>query len=174
MKENHGKIYFGPVKAKGFTQALEQYLSREFPQLGGPQTRRLLAEEIKGICDKYYVSKESMKPGQIHWPAVKKGYKSAEGRQMKDTPQEVVTLTVVSEEDIDKRISGVRVDEIRKGVIKRITDEAWKQGGVLAYNDMATILHLNHSAVRKYAQEYEKDHPGEQVKRRICRIKDRR
>lgn len=166
MKENHGKIYFGPVKAKGFTQALEQYLSREFPQLGGPQTRRLLAEEIKGICDKYYVSKESMKPGQIHWPAVKKGYKSAEGRQMKDTPQEVVTLTVVSEEDIDKRISGVRVDEIRKGVIKRITDEAWKQGGVLAYNDMATILHLNHSAVRKYAQEYEKDHPGEQVKRR--------
>ena len=166
MKKSHGEKYFGPVKEKGFSQALEIYLSKEFPQLGGPQTRRLLAEEIKGICDEYYVSRESLKVGQLRWPAVVKGHKSAEGRLMRETPQEVVTLTVISEEDIEKRIAGVRVDEIRKEVIKRITDEAWKQGGVFAYNDIASILHLNHATVRKYAQEYEKDHPGNIIKRR--------
>lgn len=47
---------------------------------------------------------------------------------MKDTPQAVVTLTVVSEEDIQKRIDGVKVDEIRKGVIKKITEEDWERG----------------------------------------------
>jgi hypothetical protein len=166
MKDKHSERYFGPVKIKGFQQALEVYLSREFPQLGGPQTRRLLAGEIKAICDEYYVAKESLKIGQLRWPAVEKGCHSAEGRLMKDTPQKVVALTVISEEDIDKRIAGIRVDEIRKGVIKRITDEAWTQGGVLACNDIAAILHLNHSASTNYVREYEKDHPGETIKRR--------
>jgi len=166
MNRNNAKKYFGPVKEKGFTQALDKFLSEEFPQLGGPKTRRLLAEEIKNICDKYYVRAEMLKPGQIRWPCVEKHAKAAEGRLMRNTPQVVATLTVISEEDINKRVNSVNVKEIRKNVIKRITEEAWDQGGVLASNDIAALLHLNHSSVTQMIREYEKEHPGEIVRRR--------
>lgn len=104
--------------------ALMNLLKLEFPSLGGEKVRDLFVKELMNILERFYYSKEKIKFGQMRWLALSKDTKPTV-----DNPIFVpVTLTVVSEMDIDKYCNGVNREEIVQDIIARLLTEAYEQG----------------------------------------------
>lgn len=69
---------------------------------------------------------------------------------MNDTRTVPVILTLVSDEDINMRINGTSISQIRKNVTGRIMKEADEQRGTLSQLDIAFITNLSGSLVVEY------------------------
>ncbi len=87
-----------------FTEsALMNFLKTEFPSLGGEKVRKLFVKELINILERFYYSNDKIKLGQMRWLALSK-----DTRPTCENPKFVpVTITVVSEIDIEKYCNGV-------------------------------------------------------------------
>ena len=106
--------------------------------------------------------KDHLKPGQIVWNAL-----SISTRADSANPIFVsVTLTLIDEQDIDKLTQGVRLPEIMKQAIARITKEAYAQSALLSMRDIGLPTWRYGSAISQHRNAYEKEydvslpHPG--------------
>ena len=79
--------------------------------------------------------KEHLKPGQIVWNAVSINTR-ADWANVRFVP---VVLTMINEHDIEQLASGVRMSEIAKQGIARITKEAYDQGALLSMRDIGLL-----------------------------------
>ena len=98
-----------------------------------------------------------VKKGQILWQAVAKNETSSYGKSMSDTKTVPVVLTLVSDEDINMRIKGTSLTQIRKNVTERIMKEADEQRGTLSQTDIALLLDISRASVGKYIREIQKE-----------------
>jgi predicted transcriptional regulator len=76
---------------------------------------------------------------------------------MSDTRTIPVVLTLVSDEDINMRIKGTSLTQIRKNVTERIMKEADEQRGTLSQTDIALLLDISRASVGKYIREIQKE-----------------
>ncbi|MFZ3169412.1 MAG: DUF1670 domain-containing protein [Candidatus Methanoperedens sp.] len=130
--------------------ALMNFLKSEFPSLGG--VRELFVKELMNILERFYYSKERIKLGQMRWLALSKDTKPTY-----DNPIFVpVTLTVVSEMNIEKYCNGVNREEIVQEIIARLLTEAYEQGGMLSMRDVSLNLCYNDSYLSELRLRYEK------------------
>lgn len=135
-----------------FTEpALMNFLKTEFPSLGGEKVRELFVKELMNILERFYYSKNKIKLGQMRWLALSKNT-----RPTCDNPIFIpVTLTVVSEIDIEKYCSGVNREEIVQDIIARLLTEAYEQGGMLSMRDVSLILCYDNSYMSALRLKYE-------------------
>ncbi|MCZ7372494.1 MAG: DUF1670 domain-containing protein [Candidatus Methanoperedens sp.] len=136
-----------------FTEpALMNFLKTEFPSLGGEKVRELFVKELMNILERFYYSKDKIKSGQMRWLAISK-----DTRPTCDNPIFVpVTLTVVSEVDIEKYCNCVNREEIVQDIIARLLTETYDQGGLLSMRDVSLILCYGDSYLSDLRQRYEK------------------
>ena len=145
---------FHSARVRFLKGALNSFFKREFPKLIGPILRDKLIDELIKILEKTLPLKDHLKPGQVVWNAV-----SISTRADSANPQFVpVTLTMIDEQDIGKLTQGIRMSEIMKQAIARITKEAYAQGALLSMRDIGLLTWRYGSAISQYRKTYEKEH----------------
>ncbi len=117
-----------------------------------------LAKRVLEIVKEYSLEKERVNPGQIVWPAVDINERPGRGKNMAMTKQKTVLLTLVSEEEVRQLSNGHKPRELLPDVIARILLEAEEQGGVLAMNDLAAMMHCSTATVTKAREAWETKH----------------
>ncbi len=146
---------YAPLLDKTFENAVSNFISTEFPRMGGPKVVELLVKELKSIVEQYYPPITNLRMGQMLWFAVEKEEKGGYGKSMKNLRLRPVILSVVTYEDVQKRAESVPQKEIRKSGIARMLREADKQGGTLAETDLSLILSCSLRTIHKNITEYE-------------------
>ena len=145
---------FHSARVRFLKGALNSFFKREFPKLIGPILRNKLIDELIKILEKTLPLKDHLKPGQVVWNAV-----SISTRADSVNPKFVpVTLTMIDEQDIGKLTQGIRMSEIIKQAIARITKEAYAQGALLSMRDIGLLTWRYGGAISQYRKTYEKEH----------------
>lgn len=157
MSMNKQWDIYAPLLDKTFENAVSNFISTEFPRLGGPKVIELLVKELKSIVEQYYPPITNLRMGQMLWFAVAKEEKVRYGESMKDLKLRPVVLSVVTYEDIQKRAESVPQKKIRKSVIARVLPEADKQGGTLSETDLSLILSSSLTTINKDITAYERE-----------------
>ncbi len=146
------KCKYESAKERFIEPALMNFLKTEFPSLGGEKVRELFVKELMNILERFYYSNDKIKFGQIRWLAFSK-----DTRPSIENPRFVpVTLTVVSEIDIEKYCNGVNREEIVQDIIARLLTEAYEQDGLLSMRDVSLILSYDNSYLSSLRLKYEK------------------
>lgn len=144
-----------PQLNKSMKNVLCSRFISEYGFLGGREVIELIVKDLLKIVDDYQNPLDKVKKGQIVWQAVAKDETTSYGKSMSETRTVPVVLTLVSDDDIKKRINVIPIKEIRKIVIERILKEADKQGGTLSQPDVALLLDLSRNIVGRYIHEIE-------------------
>ncbi len=145
---------FNSAKVRFLKGALNNFFHREFPKLIGPILRDKLVDELVNIFEKTLPHRDYLRPGQLIWNAVDIRTR-ADSRNPKFVP---VILTIISEEDIEKLVSGAMMSEIRNNAIARIQNEAHSQGGLLSMRDIGLFSWRDSGTISQYRKKYEKEH----------------
>jgi len=132
-----------PDSVKRYRSAKERFLKpiivnffyRECPKVFGPVLRDKLADELLSIFEQNVPQSSRLKPGQILWNALDKNTRG-DSPNRKHVP---VILTLISEEDVELLVQGVRMSKITERAIVRMIREAYQQGGILSSRDLGLI-----------------------------------
>jgi hypothetical protein len=145
---------FASAKTRFLDGALNNFFKRELPKVLGPILRSKLVEELIKLLGQLLPLKAHLKPGQMVWNAVSINTR-ADWANVRFVP---VVLTMINEHDIEQLASGVRMSEIAKQGIARITKEAYEQGALLSMRDIGLLTWRYSGAISQYRKQYEKEH----------------
>lgn len=149
-------IYSSTLK-KTFKSALAAFIEREFPQMGGPLVVDLFVSEMDLLINEFFPPTKHFKMGQILWFAVAKEEQPCYGKTMAKTNIRPVILTLVNHEDIQKRIAGTSLPQIKQRVVARVCQEAYAQGAVLSQADIALLTHMSDASISNYIKAYQQE-----------------
>lgn len=141
---------------------IEHFFVEEFPKLFGPVMRGRIAEALLELFTLQVRETTTLQPGQILWNAVDIATR-ADAPNCRFVP---VVLTMVDEQDLQNRIKGLSMMEIRAQSTARILREAYQQGALLSMRDLSLLCWYSSpapSSWRKHyehAQKCELPHPG--------------
>lgn len=158
MKRNYLDAVYGPVEKKTFRSVLLQFLSREFPQMGGPMILELFADRMERLIEEFYPPTQHMKMGQLLWFAVAKKESPSYGKSMEKTQILPVLLTLVHPDDLSNLKRKAPLLTIKKEIKARLYREADQQGATLSEVDVALITLSNLRTVTQHTLAYERDH----------------
>ena len=157
MKSNSLADTYEPQLQKSMKTVLSSRFISEYGFLGGKEVIELIVNDLLKIVNDHQLPLSKIKKGQILWQAVAKNETSSYGKSMSDTRTIPVVLTLVSDEDINMRIKGTSLTQIRKNVTERIMKEADEQRGTLSQTDIALLLDISRASVGKYIREIQKE-----------------
>lgn len=157
MKSNSLADTYEPQLQKSMKTVLSSRFISEYGFLGGKEVIELIVNDLLKIVNDHQLPLSKVKKGQILWQAVAKNETSSYGKSMSDTRTIPVVLTLVSDEDINMRIKGTSLTQIRKNVTERIMKEADEQRGTLSQTDIALLLDISRASVGKYIREIQKE-----------------
>ena len=141
---------------------IERFFAEQFPKLFGPVIREHLAESLLELFSRQVRKATTLEPGQILWNAVDIATR-ADSPNRRFVP---VVLTMVDEQDVQNRVKGLSMMEIRAQSTARILHEAYQQGGLLSMRDLSLLCWHPKSIPSKWRVYYEQlnqcelPHPG--------------
>jgi hypothetical protein len=98
-----------------------------------------IVEDICTVVRNYYRRADDLEPGQLIYWCPDATERARKGKTMAHTRLVSVRLTVVAQEDIDAMVAGVGAVERREIRLRRLTYEAYHQGGVLSEADLSLV-----------------------------------
>ena len=157
MKSNSLCDTYEPQLQKSMKTVLCSRFVSEYGFLGGREVIELIVKDLINIVNEHQLPLSKVKKGQIVWQAVAKDETSSYGKSMGETRTIPVILTLVSDEEINMRINGSSITQIRKNVTERIMKEADEQRGTLSQPDIALLLAISRASVGKYIQDIQNE-----------------
>lgn len=98
-----------------------------------------IVDDICAVVRNYFRRPDELEPGQLTYLCPAADERATKGKTMADTRLVPVRLTVVAEEDIEAIRAGVGALGRRDMRIRRLTHEAFAQGGVLSQLDLTLV-----------------------------------
>ena len=98
-----------------------------------------IVEDIATVVRNYFTKADELEPGQMTYWCPSATERARKGKTMAHTKLVPVRLTLVAQEDIDALVAGVGALERREIRLRRLTHEAFGQGGVLAEVDLGLL-----------------------------------
>ena len=164
-RQSDRETQYRPQAGKTLREALRNFITREFPRLGGPWVIELFVDKLLQWVDKYQIAQDRLLPGQVLWPAIaideSPGYHKPTYR-MNQVP---VVITLANQEDIADLRRGVKWTTILQCALVRAANDAYGQGGVLTGSDLSVLFHHAHTHVAELIRQYELE-TGQIVPRR--------
>jgi hypothetical protein len=154
-KEHHREAQFRPQAAKSLRPFLIQFVTREFPRLGGPWVVAVFVDKLLELVDAYHVTRDRLKPGQTLWLAVAVDEHPGYRKPMTHTRQVPVVITLACQDDIADLRNNVSHTELTKRALVRAANDAFAQGGVLSCTDLSVLFHLARTRVSALIRQYE-------------------
>jgi hypothetical protein len=156
VKEDWYRKAFGPSAAKTYETSLFNLIMTEFGYIGGPDIIKLFTKKIVELNNQYYLREEFVRPGQMRWLVLKAGQKYSKSKKLSEMQLIPVTLNLISPEDIEDRVMGVKKKELMDKLIVRLCTETKEQGGVLTETDIAILLRATITVISNHVTSYEK------------------
>lgn len=143
----------------GLHSQLVTLLQEQYNFITGPKIQDMFARDVVELVEKNFRDPFTITMGQAQWSGVPKEFKHSYGRSGRETPLKPIVLTLFSQRDIDDRLAGHSLREIRKRRIVDLFNEAYEQGVVLSCTDVAVLLGVSAGTVakdvREHMEEYE-------------------
>jgi hypothetical protein len=98
-----------------------------------------IVEDICTVVRNHYRRPDDLEPGQLIYLCPAADERQRKGKTMAQTRLVPVRLTVVAQADIDAMVAGVGALERRELRVRRLTHEAYDQGGVLSEADLSLV-----------------------------------
>lgn len=165
MSRSTAKAIYGPAQEKTLHNLLKRELVLNFGFDNKLKIADVLIQSLLEIIDHYGKDKELLKPYQILWPAVDKDDFPGYGKSMDKIKHRVITLTLWTNEEIEKLAEGHPLYTLSKDRIARLCQEAFKQDTILSMTDIGLILSMSTSRASQFRVQWETEH-GETLKTR--------
>jgi hypothetical protein len=133
--------------------AIVNFFEREFCGMFGPVVRENIADALIVLFNSLCPESSRLKPGQIIWNALDK-------RTRADSPKrryKPVILSLVTDDEVSMFEKGSSISEIRKNVMARMIEEAYKQEAVLSTRDLSLLLVTGAAYLSQLRIQYEKE-----------------
>lgn len=150
------KQIYGPLQQKTLENSLILHLIENYGYSTKPKVAEALVKDIMSIYSASTKDKESLKPGQIIWPAVALKEKHGNAKTLAKTKTSYVTLSVVTDSDIKDLASGITPPVALAKRIARISEEAYTQSALLTQVDIAAIFCISQAKVSQLVRSYQK------------------
>lgn len=138
----------------GLHQQIITLLQTQYNFITGQKVQDMFARDLVSLVDENYKDPFSITMGQVQWSGVPVEFKASYGRNGKNTPLKPIVLTLFSQKDIDDRLQGCSLREIRSRRIIDLFNEAYEQGTVLSSTDIAMLLGVSSGTVSKTVRDY--------------------
>ena len=106
-----------------------------------------IVEDICTVVRNYYRRADDLEPGQLVYWCPDATERAGKGKTMAHTQLVPVRLTIVAQADIDAIAAGVGALERREIRVRRLTHEAYDQGGVLSEADLSLVTGYSEGGV---------------------------
>jgi predicted XRE-type DNA-binding protein len=156
MSETNKHIY-GPLQQKTLENSLILHLIENYGYNTKPKVAEALIKDLMSIYAASTKDKDSLKSGQILWPAVSIKEKHGNGKTLAKTKTISVVLSVLTDSDIKDLARGIKPRIALAKRIARISGEAYSQGGLLTQADVAAIFCVSQPKVSQLVRGYQKD-----------------
>ena len=164
-RPSNAAIVYGPLEHKTFAGALEAFLAKQCPQIGGPLLRKPFVAKIVEMVDAFYPEATRVRQGQLQWVTVQKDCPPSRARRIRDCQLTAVTLDVVGPQDVLDLKAARGMHRLKREAVARILRQADAQGGCMACTEISAILKISPTTVNTYIREWEEEH-GEVLPRR--------
>ena len=155
----NGRPRYHAMLSKNFKTAVLHLIETGYGCLGGgKKLAELLAKDIDSLASRFFVSRDFVKPGQLVLNAIAKSDKPRVGKTIRETPLKPVIVTLFSDDELKNWVNGVKNKEMKKQRLARILKEAFEDGGVLQFGDLALIQLCNDRTAARYVHAYEQEH----------------
>jgi hypothetical protein len=138
----------------GLHQQIISLLQTQYNFIIGSKVQDMFARDLVNLVDQNYKDPFSITMGQVQWSGVPVEFKASYGRNGRNTPLKPIVLTLFSRKDIDDRLAGYSLREIRERRIIDLFNEAFQQGTVLSSTDLAMLLGVSSGTVAKTVRDY--------------------
>ncbi len=154
------KVIYGPLSQKTLRNILKRELITKFGFENMSIIADTLVEHFLKIIDQHYVSKDLLKPYQTIALAVDKDQRIGYGKTMSETKLKPVIINLITDEELSELASGSHLKDVRPRMVARILKEAYSQGGVFSYSDVAILCGTSKTYIKdQVARYYETHHP---------------
>jgi len=156
--EKFRKEMYGGLQKKNLKNMIVRELIERFGYSDKTAIAELMADTFIQLYETYAPEKERVKPGQMVWLAVDVNDPPARNKTLDRTKLKSVIVTVASEYDLIKVRNGQHPRKLLKDICARVLQEAFDQGGVLSYYDVAVITGRCLAYVQKALSQWQKEH----------------
>lgn len=155
----NGKPRYHAMLSKNFKTAVFHLIATQYGSLGGGRKlAELLARDVDTLASQFFVSREFVRPGQMVLNAIDKSDRPRVGKTIRETKLKPVIVTLFSEEELKRWVKGEKNTELKKQRLARILKEAFEEGGVLQFGDLALIQLCGDRTAASYVHAYEQEH----------------
>jgi len=131
---------YSAMGEKTFKNAVMELIQSQYGSLGGgKRLSEMLAGEISGLADQFFLSKEFVRSGQLVLTAVCESDRPKVGKKMVNTKLKPITVNLFTDKEIHDWISGTGKRQLKMMRLSRILTEAFEQGGVLSLGDLSLV-----------------------------------
>ena len=134
--------------------SIRNLIERDYSIISGEKIRTMFARDIVNLVREEFREYESVEVGQILWLGVHKDDRPRYGKNASNTHLVPITLSLLTEEDINMRAEGYSNREIREKRIVRLFQEAYEQNALLSNADVASLLGVSPTTVSQQAREF--------------------
>jgi hypothetical protein len=154
IARSHAEKHYRSAQSRFLRGALEEFFQRELERHFGALLRRKIVDEVMRLIESLTPQSDQLRPGQCLWVAVDAQTRAdSPGRKLRP-----VILTLVTQEDVARLSSGVRMSQIAGESMARIMREAYQQGALLSMRDIELLSWRHSGAWTSCRQAYEKKH----------------
>lgn len=143
-------------------KSFENIIRRELVLNYGYDNKLAIAESLSSriveIFNDYAPDRENIKPFQLLWVAVDQYDTPEYGKTIEDTSQKTVVVDLWTSSEIEALSNGVKPRDLLPQRAARITKQALSQEGVFTQTDLALILGVSLSTIRKAIDKWQKEH----------------
>lgn len=143
---------------KTFKNAVMELIQSQYGSLGGGnRLSNMLASDVSKLADRFFLSKDFVRAGQLVLTVVCESERPRVGKRMTNTKLKPITVNLFTDKEIHDWISGVGNLELKKKRMARILKEAYGQGGVLSLGDLSLIHLCTPNTAGRYVHAVEKE-----------------
>ena len=156
------------IPKRNFRNSIIRLLEEEFKILGSHKVLEMVADAILKLHKEFYPEIEEKSFGHIVWRTTSsKCKKPSYGTKVEDYEVKTVILPLITEEDIETRISSFygksnanyeQQSDRDIRVMARIVKSAYEQGGLLSGAEISVLLNRAMGTVSKYLKKYHETH----------------
>lgn len=155
------KVIYGPLSQKTLKNILQRELLTKFGFENMAIIAETLVDHFLTIIDQQYVNKDFLRPYQTIALAIEKNQRIGYGKTMSETRLKPVVINLITDDELSQLASGRHLRDMRPEMVARILKEAYDQGGVFSYSDVAILCGTSKSHVKDLVAQYYKTHHPE-------------
>lgn len=138
-KGTHRSRNFSPLREKSLTNVLRHLFVTEFGYDNKVIFAEAMIERILETIEAFVKPASLLKPGQMLWMAVPDDGRKHAFKPMKEIPQVPVILDLLTDGDLQALADGEAFSTVRRRRHARLLDQAYEQGGALAYTELSAM-----------------------------------